>query len=131
MKLGDKLRKILVEQSSKTAFEKIELYLVEFANNLEKGCKLKLKNFTLDERKDLIKLIKSNQIKAIGKISYSKNYFYSYSDLESMNEEYFLIWDAYILKNSKCNFQDLCDKYISKEICVEKCEFGYKVGVIK
>lgn len=161
MSLGKKLRKELVNQSSKTFLERIEPYLVEFANNLEKGCILKLKNFSRNERKDVIKLLEEDEIKVIGRVSYSKNLFYDELDLKSMNEEFFLIWDISAIKKSKYTFPRPCDKCtiteyqdcyhckkidewletegeveetsydVTKEICVEKCELGYKVGVIK
>lgn len=161
MKLGENLRNELVNQSSKTFLERIEPYLFQFVNDLEKGCILKLKNFSRNERKDVIKLLEEDEIKVIGKVSYSKNLFYDELDLKSMNEEYYLIWDVSAIEEYKftipypcdnCTTTECQDGYycrdiddwfkndgkgegtsynVSKKICVEKCELGYKVGVIK
>lgn len=161
MKLGERLRKTLLDQSTKTAFERVEPYLMELVNSLEKGCTLKLHKFTLEERKDLIKLLEAEDMQVIGKVSYSENLFYDKLDIKYINEEYFLIWDITAIKKFECSVPYPCDKCtttlcqdgyhcyeivdwikdngksigesydVTKEICIEKCELGYKVSVTK
>lgn len=159
MKLGEKLRKTLLESSAKTGIEVLEPLVLELANNLEKGCILKFKNFTFEERKDLIKSLEAEDIQAIGKVSYTENLFYNKLDLKYMNKEYFLIWDTTAIKKSEFSIPYPCDRCINplcqegyhcnelsdwaetdgkaigesydvtKEILIERCELGYKVGV--
>lgn len=161
MKLGEKLRKTLLESSAKTGIEVLEPLVLELANNLEKGCILKFKNFTFEERKDLIKSLEAEDIQAIGEVSYTENLFYNKLDLKYMNQEYFLIWDDTAIKKSECSIPYPCDSCttplcqdgyhcneindwckndgktigvsydVTKEICIEKCELGYKVSVTK
>lgn len=67
MKLGGRLRKELAEKTSKKfIMQKIEEKLFIIVDDLNKGCKIEFKNFSLEERKEIVLALRDEELIVVG-----------------------------------------------------------------